>query len=153
MKNLILSVLLLIVGTSALAANTSAVYMKCNGVDTAGKRVYLISYPYSSTVNINGDILNIVGTTRNGKGVVTEDFVNVFGVLVYDSLVPINDYLLNIYQFNAVTNALLAQARLTCNFYGYAANTKKSIFDHPALKDIKPSALAMADIATYSKAQ
>ena len=93
-------------------------YMRCNGTDTAGNSVYLITYSNSSVVNINGDMLSIVGKSNNGQGVVTQNFLSVFGVLVYDSLVPVNNTTLTIYQFNAVTQALLAQAWLNCNFYG-----------------------------------
>jgi hypothetical protein len=149
MKNLILSTLFLITSTTTMAASNAS-YMKCTGTDTAGQSVYLITYPNSSTVNINGDMLNIVGKTRNGQGVVTQNFLSVYGVLVYDSLVPVNNNSLTIYQFNAVTETLLAQAWLTCNFYGNAAS-KASVYDYPMLNAIKPNVLKMTDGMPYSK--
>lgn len=140
MKNLILSAILFLVGVSTTV--NAASYMYCNGTDTAGQNVYLIAYSNSSVVNINGDILSIVGLTRNGQGVVTENFISVSGVLVYDSIVPINDDSLTIYQFNAVTNKLLAQAWLVCSFYEYYG-VKESVFEHPLLKAIKEKAGTM----------
>ena len=128
----------------------SANYMKCNGTDTAGNSVYLISYQNSSTVNINGDILNIVGPTRNGQGVVTQNFLSVYGVLVYDSIVPVNNTNLTIYQFNAVTQALLAQAWLTCNFYGNTVTTPK-ITDYPFFNSIKADSLKSNDGMPFNK--
>lgn len=93
-------------------------YMSCSGADTTGKPVFLTGYSDSDIVTINGDSLRIVGKTRNGKGVVTETFVAINGMLIYDSIVPTSSVSLDIFQFNAVTNALLAQASLSCGFRG-----------------------------------
>lgn len=148
MKKLLIATLLF-TSISTMAANTAS-YMKCNGTDTAGQSVYLITYPNSSIVNINGDMLNIVGKTRNGQGVVTQNFLSVYGVLVYDSLVPVNNNSLTLYQFNVVTEALLAQAWLTCDFYGSTA-PKASVFDYSMLNAIKPNVLKTVDGMPYNK--
>lgn len=114
--------------------------MKCNGTDTAGNSVYLIGDSNSQAVNINGDILTIVGKTRNNQGVVTQNFITVSGVLVYDSLVPVNNTNLTIYQFNAVTQALLAQVFMSCNFYGNFVVTP-SVMDNQMFDSIKADTL------------
>lgn len=153
MKNIVLTILLLITCSSAIAtqAESTASYMKCNGVDGAGNSVYLISYPNSSIVNINGDMLNIVGKTRNGLGVYTQNFVNILGVLVYDSLVPVNNNILGIYQFNAITENLLAQAFLSCTFYGNAAATTKLV-DQNMFSSIKNSIMKSTNGMPFNKA-
>ena len=152
MKNIVLTILLLIGASSAIAAKSasSATYLKCNGIDGAGNSVYLITYPNSSVVNINGDLLNIVGKTRNGQGVVTQHFLSVYGVLVYDSLVPVNDNILGIYQFNAVTEKLLAQAFLSCTFYGNAALTTKLI-DQKMFSSIKNNIMKSTNGMPFNK--
>lgn len=98
---------------SSSALNTWS-NMSCTGYDTTGGYVYLTASSSSSYVNINGDNFLIVGKTKNGQGVVTEKFINARGFLVYDSIVPTSNTSLNLYQFNAVTQALLAQASLSC---------------------------------------
>ena len=129
----------------------NATYVKCSGSDTTGKSVYLITYPNSSTVNINGDMLNIVGTTRNGQGVVTQNFLSVYGILVYDSIVPVNSNSLTIYQFNAVTQALLAQAWLTCTFYNYNNVSTPNVIDHQIFNSIKTDSMQSTGAMPYNK--
>ena len=108
MKILPLAILLLITTTPALALNNWT-YMACSGADTYGYPVNLTAYSDSLLVTINGDRLRIVGKTINGQGIVTENFVSVSGMVVYDSIVPYSNTNLNIYQFNAVTQNLLAK--------------------------------------------
>ena len=141
MKNLLLTAMLFIMCNSAMAWSS----MRCTGTDTTGQSMYLLASASSSTVNINGDSLAIIGTTNNGQGLVTKNFISVYGVLVYDSIVPVSSNVLTIYQFNAVTQALLAQAWLTCQFYGITAATsvpgatasEPSVMDHQIFKSIK----------------
>jgi hypothetical protein len=121
---------------------SSAGYMRCQGIDSAGNNVYLIANLDSSVVNINGDILRVIGKTRNGQGVVTEKFLNVFGVFVYDSIVPVSSNGLTIYQFNAVTEALLAQAMLSCSFSNTAtSNGQNKLIEHQIFNFIKENSL------------
>ena len=127
-----------------------ASYVKCSGTDTAGNSVYLITYPNSSIVNINGDMLSVVGKTNNGQGVVTQNFLSVYGVLVYDALVPINNNSLTIYQFNAVTQALLAQAWLSCNFYGNSVSAP-NIMDYQLFNSIKANLIKSTGGMPYNK--
>lgn len=146
MKKIFLIMLLLIIGGSAIAGG----HIKCNGSDTAGNSIYLIAYENATTVNINGDILNIIGKTNNGQGVVTQNFLSVAGILVYNSIVPINNSSLTIYQFNAVNQRLLAQAWLSCSFYGYTSSAPKLI-DHQAFSSIKSAFLKSPNGNPYSK--
>ena len=117
MSKLVLAVMLLTVSFSAMAFNNWS-SMSCRGIDSAGRSVYLSARSDSDFVTINGDNLRIVGKTVNGRGVVTERFVSVVGTFVYDSIVPVTNTSLTIYQFNAVTQALLATASLNCGFSG-----------------------------------
>ena len=107
----------------------------CNGYDATGYAIYFIGSSDSNTVNINGDILRVVGKTRDGTGVVTETFIATNGVLVYDSLVPVTSNTLSIYQFNAITNKLLAFASLNCKFSGISKTA--SLFDHKSFSALK----------------
>ncbi len=159
MKGLLLSIVLLLTGGSAIAANTAS-YMRCNGTDTTGQSMYLIVYPNSTDVNINGDVLSIAGPTRNGAGVVTQNFISVYGVLVYDSIIPVNYNTLTIYQFNAVTQAILAQAWLTCNVYGGAMSAPGSstsstaapnLMDQQIFNSIKVGAIKSTGGMPYNK--
>lgn len=124
--------MLFLISTPLVALNNWS-YMSCDGRDTTGQYIYLFAYSDSATVNINGSILQIVGRTRNGEGVVTETFIATSGVVVYDSIVPTSNNTLNIYQFNAVTEALLARASLYCRFSGNNLSTlsvsKQKIFE------------------------
>jgi len=123
MRNILFVAYLLIFSGSGFAFNC----MSCEGRNIAGRYVYLTSCAGESVVNINGDVLRIVGKTRDGQGVVTENFRTTNGYLVYDSLVPTSNTTLNIYQFNAVTEALLDRAALYCSFIGnHIANAKVS---------------------------
>lgn len=126
MNKSILVILLLLISAPALALNKWN-YMVCTGADNAGFPVTLTAYSDSDTVTINGDNLRIVGKTLNGQGVVTENFITTTGVLVYDSLVPFSNTALNAYQFNAVTQNLLAKATLYCKFYGNSESKSKVI--------------------------
>ncbi len=145
MKKLLLTICLLI-STSSIMAYT----VKCTGTDSAGYSIYFIGDSNSLTVNINGDILSIVGKTRNNQGVVTQQFINVFGTLVYDSIVPINNNSLTLYQFNAVTQALLAQAWLSCSFYGANASTA-NIINHPMFNSIKANSMKSTGGMPFNK--
>jgi hypothetical protein len=85
-----------------------------------GKTMNLISDLDTGTVNLNGDIFKVVGTAINGKGIVTENYVNADGTVVYLSLQPLkhNDRrTLNLYLFNGVTNQLLSNIKLSCGSY------------------------------------
>lgn len=120
--------------SSSKSINT---FIRCDGIDNAGNSVYAFIYPDSDIVNINGDRLNIVGQTRNGQGVVTQNFINTYGTLVYDSLVPVTQMSLSIYQFNAVTQTLLAQAFLSCKYVGKQMDSNEktiNLTDHPIFK-------------------
>jgi hypothetical protein len=135
MKRLLLTVFLFMLSASAMALNNWS-YMSCNGTDTTGKNIYLTAYSDSSTVNINGNSLKVVGKTRNGQGVVTESFIATNGVVVYDSIVPTSNTNLSLYQFNAVTESLLAQASLSCGFNGN--NTSKlTVIEQSIFKTLK----------------
>jgi len=147
MKKSLLAVCILAFSSYAMATGS---YMKCTGVDSAGNSVYLTADSNSSIVNINGDALQIVGKTRNGQGVVTQKFISVYGTLVYDSLVPVTNTNLNIYQFNAVTEALLAQAWLTCQF-GDTASSK--LIDLPIFSSIKARTFGLTDGMPFNKAK
>lgn len=142
MKKLLLTVCILLIGGTAMATT-----MKCNGMDN-----YLIADLDSQYININGDILTIVGKTRNNQGVVTQNFLNVYGVLVYDSIVPVNNTSLMIYQFNAVTQVLLAQAFLSCNYYGVNASTP-NVIDHPMFHSIKAGTMKSTDGMPFNRAK
>lgn len=149
MKNLLITALLFIASASAMAVN-SASYMRCSGTDTAGHSVYLITYPNSPIININGDMLKIVGPTRNGQGVVTQDFISVYGMLVYDAIIPVTNNSLTIYQFNAVTQVLLAQAWLTCNFFDNQVTTS-NVIDYPLFDVIRANTLKFTKGMPYNK--
>lgn len=114
--------------SAAIAANKWD-HVICKGTDTTGRAVTFAAYYGSTIVNINGDNLRIVGKTRDNSGVVTENFISTSGTLVYDSIVPVTDYSINIYQFNAVTERLLAKAYLTCTFFG-SDKLQARISDH-----------------------
>jgi hypothetical protein len=129
-------ILLSIISLSANALNSWSV-MSCSGADTAGKSVYLTASSDSSTVTINGDVLRIMGKTRNNLGVYTESFIATSGIVVYDSLVPITNTSIGIYQFNAVTEALLAKAALNCTFSG---NGDLRVADQQVFNALKASA-------------
>lgn len=135
MKMLPLAILLLITSTPALALNNWN-YMSCNGSDGLGYPVSLTTYSNSSLVTINGDRLQIVGKTVNGQGLVTQNFITVNGTLVYDSIVPYSNTNLNIFQFNAVTQKLLARADLSCRFYGNNV-AKLGVMDQQIFKSLK----------------
>jgi hypothetical protein len=132
MKIFISAILLLISTSSAFAINNWN-YMACYGADTRGNPVSLTVYSDSPIVTINGDRLMIVGKTVNGKGLVTENFIAVNGMAVYDSIVPYSATNLNIFQFNAVTQQLLATADLSCRFYG---NAKLGMMDQQIFKPL-----------------
>jgi len=131
MKKFKLAFVLLMISSPVMALNTTSA-VECNGADTTGQHIYFAASSGSSIVNINGSFLRVVGKTRDGKGVVTENFITVNGTLVYDSIVPISSNSLNIYQNNAVTERLLAQANLICRFIGNNSSkpqlTEQSIF-------------------------
>lgn len=132
MKKILLSALIALASTSALA-KAQWTYIVCNGYDSAGKPASLTAYSDSNYVTINGDLLKITGKTRDGRGVVTEEFTTTSGKRVYDSIVPYSNTGLNLYQFNAITDALLARADLECKFYG-AKGSKHSVKDLPFIK-------------------
>lgn len=138
--------ILLAIGLLIASGYSMAMTVRCNGVDGFGNSIYLIMDSNLPTVNINGDILRVVGKTRNNQGVMTEQFINVYGTYVYDSLVPVNLTMLSIYQFNAVTQSLLGQALLNCQASGnmhtsLAASSPPSsqlnIIDLPLFSPIK----------------
>lgn len=137
MKILQLAFLLLITSTPVSALNNWS-YMSCRGADTLGNPVTLTANSDSSYVTINGDSLRIVGKTANGQGVVTENFIAVNGMVIYDSIVPYSNTNLYIYQFNAVTQALLAKADLSCLFYGNSTS-KQNVMNQPIFKSLKAS--------------
>lgn len=104
----------------------SASTLRCTGLDGKGNHVRLVANEDSDYVIINGYSYKLVGYTRDGRGVVTENFINVSGKLVYDSIVPQGYMTLGIYQFNAVTQRLLAKAILSCDAYGVASAIKSN---------------------------
>jgi len=109
--------------TSALASSAS-----CSGSDGYGNAVFVYLDFQSPVVTINGLTLRLVGPTRSGQGVVTENFINRYGILSYDSLNALGPNALGVYQFNAVTNALLASAVLNCNLYAVHNIKEMKIF-------------------------
>lgn len=44
------------------------------------------------------EIIKIIGKTKNGLGIVTENFINAYGDTVYDVLMPLDYNQLNVYQ-------------------------------------------------------
>lgn len=134
MKRIIYTAILFIISTSSFALNHWST-LTCNGFDTAGNSVYLVAQSDSPYVNINGDILRIVGKTRNGLGVVTEDFIGVNGVLMYDSIVPTSYRAISIYQFNSITEVLMARADLVCTIYSNS-KSNPSVFEQNIFKNI-----------------
>jgi len=132
MKHFLLTCLLLITASSAMASGT----VRCTGADRTGKSVTLTMYENVPTVNINGDMLNVVGPTRDGQGVVTQNFVTTTGAVVYDSIWPTSNTSVLLTQFNAVSQLLLAQANLSCVYSGFSG-ASPNLIDHPIFKSIR----------------
>lgn len=102
-------------------------YLECTGFDGLGQKVNANIYCSQGckkvTAYINGDKFTAVGETKDSQGFVTKKFVTTQGVYVYDSVVFSKKKLsLNIYQFNAATNALVAKAPLSCHIVNDSAN-------------------------------
>lgn len=130
MKKIIFSLVLLL-GIESYAIGAS--YMNCNGMDNTGHRVTLFGDIAHDIININGSSLKIVGLTKNGQGVVTEKYISNYGIWAYVSLIPVGNNAIMLYQFNAVTEALLATAYLSCSFTSGSGN----VLDYPVFKLIK----------------
>lgn len=98
MKNLLLAILITM--SSSIAAQDSHYTLNCVGFDNNSNRID-ISHDEDSlknTVNINGKIIKIIGKTKNGLGIVTENFINSYGDTVYVALVPFDHERINMYQ-------------------------------------------------------
>lgn len=87
----------------------------CIGMDMTGKSIHAIVDIDTHTININGDILNIIAPTKGGNGYATQNFLNTDGVYVYDSFVINQDLTISIYQLNAVNDITLSKANLVCH--------------------------------------
>lgn len=88
--------------------------LQCVGMES-GVTVNLISDSDSGTLNINGNILKVVGVTRNGRGVTTEDYINRNGMVVYFSL-STDDYNNPVLiQFNGVNQEAEMYIALACH--------------------------------------
>lgn len=130
MQKILVTILLSIVSATAIAANNWS-SMTCTGVDGAGKTITLTAQSDSPSITLNGLSLRILGKTKNGLGLFTENYVTVLGTIVYISLMPTSNTTLDIYQFNAVTEALLARVSLACTFSG---NVNPTVATQPMFK-------------------
>jgi len=108
MKNLLLGICLLMVSVPAMANSVN-----CVGMDNAGQKVTISANSDSADIKINGFKHTIVGKTKSQQGFVTETYLNGDGVLIYDSLLPL-DTTMMIFQFDAVSQELMATANLNC---------------------------------------
>ena len=93
--------------SSSIAAQDAPPYtLNCTGQDNHGNIIH-ISHDEShgslkNTVTIDGQIIKIIGKTKNGLGIVTENFINAYGDTVYDALVPLDYNQLNVYQIYTI---------------------------------------------------
>lgn len=126
MKKIITSMLLL-----TCFSSFAATYYNCNG---GGMN---LSGDINGNVWIDGQHHVVSGKTVDGKGVVTENYVNVSGVLVYASLYPVSTNSLKLSLFNAVTQYLINSTYMTCTFSLNANGKQEGLFDQKHFSSLK----------------
>jgi hypothetical protein len=110
MKNLLLAILITM--SSSIAAQDLHYTLNCVGFDNNSNRID-ISHDEDSlknTVNIDGKLIKIIGKTKNGLGIVTENFINAYGDTVYVALVPFDYERINMYQIYTTSGDIGGQS-------------------------------------------
>lgn len=126
MKKIIMCMLLV-----AFSNVYAATYYNCNGGGMS------VSGDVNGNIWINGQHHIASGKTVDGRGIVTENYVNTSGVLVYASLYPISNNSLKISLFNAVTNYLITSAYTTCTFSLKTNGKQEGLFDQKHFSSIQ----------------
>lgn len=101
-----------------LAAGVAqAEILKCAGQDSNGTafNVQFNSDPQNQVLTVNGTTHKIEASTKNHKGVATENYSSDSGVLVYDSFLKKTDTNYFLERFNAMTDEILFTVDLNCN--------------------------------------
>lgn len=126
MKKIIMCILFL-----AFSDVFAATQYNCNG---GGMNV---SGDANGNIWINGQYHMVSGKTVDGQGVVTENYLNTSGILVYASLYPISTNTLKISLFNAVTNNLITSTYTTCTFSLKSNGKQEGLFDQKHFTSIQ----------------
>ncbi|HHF7341020.1 TPA: hypothetical protein ACPSKZ_000713 [Legionella anisa] len=109
----------------------AATYYNCSG---SGMNV---SGDASGNIWINGQHHVVSGKTMDGQGVVTENYINNTGTLVYASLYPVSANSLKLSLYNAVTQYLITSTYLSCTFSLKANGKQENLFDQKHFSAIK----------------
>lgn len=96
-----------------VASVSQATIMKCTGMYDNGDPVHILFDDQSMTLNFDGTVHKITGTTENKKGLTTENFKNDNDEEVYISFVN-DDGDLYIKLFKAKNDDLIDTIHLAC---------------------------------------
>lgn len=89
--------------------------LQCVGMTSTGITINVISDSDSRTLNVNGNILKVIGTTISGKGFTTENYINKNGMVVYFSMTRDDSGNPILIQYNGVNQEPELYISLACH--------------------------------------
>lgn len=89
--------------------------LQCVGMTSNGITINVISDPDSRTLNVNGNVLKVNGTTVSGRGFTTENYINKNGMVVYYSMTMDEDKNPILIQYNGVNQDPELYIQLACH--------------------------------------
>jgi hypothetical protein len=94
---------------------TLAKNLQCIGMTPSGLTINVLLDFDTRTLNVNNNVLKIIGETNGKNGLSTESFITGAGNTAYYSITINESSNVAIYEFNSVTQELLNQADVACH--------------------------------------